>query len=335
MMWLFFFIMALPTAVLVFKSYDQLKWEAFYQHRLLAEELAGRIDQGFTQFVSAEQKRPFTHYQFAMDGLPALRSPLSNFPVSASTPGVIGYFQIDASGRFSTPLVPGPQLALPDMSYRFGLSAAELQQRLTTQQQIEKILSSNDLVDEQIAQEISPPAAVPAEQVAADYATEQDADAGLFSRSAPASAPQVAVQEARKGTQNQAAFDRLSEIKKSRVKADKTANDSDNVVGRLQELEQQSPYKEKVGRKQQTVQREQMALDDKAAPVRTDQNRARTAQQAKREADQTLNAGALSDSPAASSAVAAGKGTAADRLENTATRDRRPEKPAPEPVVVN
>ncbi|MGD8594753.1 MAG: hypothetical protein PVF82_18145, partial [Gammaproteobacteria bacterium] len=44
--WLTVFFMALtiPTAVLIYKAYSQLKWEAFHQNRLLAEELAARID---------------------------------------------------------------------------------------------------------------------------------------------------------------------------------------------------------------------------------------------------------------------------------------------------
>ena len=44
---LFFMALALPTSILVYQAYGQLKWEAFYQHQQLARELTLRIDGGF------------------------------------------------------------------------------------------------------------------------------------------------------------------------------------------------------------------------------------------------------------------------------------------------
>ena len=41
---LFFLALAIPTGVLVRQAYSQLKWEAFHQHQVLAQELALRID---------------------------------------------------------------------------------------------------------------------------------------------------------------------------------------------------------------------------------------------------------------------------------------------------
>ena len=40
----FFLALAIPTGILVYQAYSQLKWEAFHQYRVLAEELAARID---------------------------------------------------------------------------------------------------------------------------------------------------------------------------------------------------------------------------------------------------------------------------------------------------
>ena len=34
------------------------------------------------------------------------RSPLSAFPVEGAVPGVLGYFQVDADGNLTTPLLP-------------------------------------------------------------------------------------------------------------------------------------------------------------------------------------------------------------------------------------
>ena len=41
---LFFLALAVPTAVLIWQAYSQLKWEAFHLHRGVAEELTQRID---------------------------------------------------------------------------------------------------------------------------------------------------------------------------------------------------------------------------------------------------------------------------------------------------
>ena len=52
----FFLALAIPTGVLVYQAYSQLKWEAFYQHRVLAEELAARIDARIVQLVIAKKR---------------------------------------------------------------------------------------------------------------------------------------------------------------------------------------------------------------------------------------------------------------------------------------
>ena len=40
----FFAALVIPTGVLVYHAFGRLTTEAFYQHRVLAEELANRID---------------------------------------------------------------------------------------------------------------------------------------------------------------------------------------------------------------------------------------------------------------------------------------------------
>ncbi|UCE89993.1 MAG: HAMP domain-containing histidine kinase [Pseudomonadota bacterium] len=145
---LFFLALAVPTGILVRQAYSQLKWEAFHQHRLLAEKLAARIDSRLVELTSAEEARSFADYGFlVVAGDPSAnflqRSPLSNYPVAAAIPGVIGYFQVDAAGAFSTPLVPLPGTA-PDA---LGLAAGELAQRVALQDDIRRILSENRLVE--------------------------------------------------------------------------------------------------------------------------------------------------------------------------------------------
>ena len=61
---LFFVALALPTSVLVYQAYGQLKWEAFYQHQRLARELTLRIDGDFRDLIEREENRPTSDYEF-------------------------------------------------------------------------------------------------------------------------------------------------------------------------------------------------------------------------------------------------------------------------------
>ena len=65
-LWLsvFFLALAVPTGILVYQAYSQLKWEAFHQYRVLAEELAERIDTRIIQLINAEEARSFADYAF-------------------------------------------------------------------------------------------------------------------------------------------------------------------------------------------------------------------------------------------------------------------------------
>ena len=145
----FFLALTIPTAVLVNHAYGQLKWQAFHQYRQLAEELSRRIDQRVARLLATEEARGFAEYQFLVvegegEGRANFlqRSPLSTFPVKSDIPGLIGWFQIDTSGAFSTPLLP--QAAVPTGS--FGLNAGNRAQRLALEARIQSILSANRLV---------------------------------------------------------------------------------------------------------------------------------------------------------------------------------------------
>ena len=125
---LFFVALALPTSILVYQAYDQLKWEAFYQHQRLARELTLRIDGSFRDLIAREENRPISDYEFlnvtGTEGASFLqRSPLSEFPPEAAVPGLLGYFQVDAAGRLRTPIVPEADAS------NYGISSSELQQR--------------------------------------------------------------------------------------------------------------------------------------------------------------------------------------------------------------
>ncbi|MCU7917985.1 MAG: HAMP domain-containing histidine kinase [Candidatus Thiodiazotropha sp. (ex Epidulcina cf. delphinae)] len=208
---LFFIALALPAGVLIYQAYSQLKWEAFHQHRLMAEELADRIRAQAAERVAAEEARRFADYAFlVVAGDPAThyveRSPLSSHPVASGLPGILGYFQVDAAGAFSTPLLPAPGTE----ASTFGINTVELKQRHQLAQRIQSILSRNRLLR---AAEGDADATLSAAMDAGTSALqdEDEADLPLFSRSrSPSAAPQQ-LQEAAKQTAGQAVFDQLNQ----------------------------------------------------------------------------------------------------------------------------
>ncbi len=56
--------LALPSAVLVWQTQQQLRWESLHQYRTLAEEMATRIDLALQQLIVAEEARSESDYQF-------------------------------------------------------------------------------------------------------------------------------------------------------------------------------------------------------------------------------------------------------------------------------
>jgi len=49
---LFFIALTIPTGILIRQAYSQLKWEAFRQHQVLAQELATRIDTQLSEMIT-------------------------------------------------------------------------------------------------------------------------------------------------------------------------------------------------------------------------------------------------------------------------------------------
>lgn len=150
----FFLAVAIPTAFLVYQSLDQLKWQAVYQYRGVATELAQRIDADLSRRARRESSRPLDDYAFFSradtGGTGAtsyqLRSVLSAYPVVAELPGTIGHFQVDADGTFSTPL-------LPDKARdQAAIGPAELVLRQALRNRILKILRDNELVEQRAPQ---------------------------------------------------------------------------------------------------------------------------------------------------------------------------------------
>ncbi len=247
-LWLavFFLALAIPTGILVYQAYSQLKWEAFHQYRVLAEELAARIDDRIVQLINAEEARSFADYAFLnVAGDPSAnflqRSPLSAWPPASSVPGLVGYFQVDTRGEFTTPLVPPAGTVMST----YGISAGELQQRLALQQQIEQVLSRNRLVRDSKSGRVmsgeSVADALPASEARVDgqagtaaplVAGDRDAwqQRALDDRAVPGT-----VETAAEEVPGQAAFDRLN--KAAAPREQEQQQQAAGALGRVEDLQ--------------------------------------------------------------------------------------------------
>ena len=146
---LLFTALALPTGAVLWQAYGQLKWEAFHQHRGQAEALTVRINGVITEGMANAESRSFAEYSFLnitgdSDGGFLLRSPLSNYPVAEDLPGLIGYFQIDSEGKYSTPLLPDSGANVGTL----GISESEFRERDLLSERIRGILEGNRLMED-------------------------------------------------------------------------------------------------------------------------------------------------------------------------------------------
>ena len=145
-----FLALAIPTGVLVWQGYSQLKWESFYQYRVQAEELTNRIDSTITTAINTAESRNFSDFSF-LNSVPTAkiqqRSPLADWPVAETLPGLIGYFQVEADGAFSTPLLPAAGIVPADVD----IDDAEFRLREIVASEIQTVLARNKLVRDRVS----------------------------------------------------------------------------------------------------------------------------------------------------------------------------------------
>lgn len=143
-----FLALALPSALLFWQTQRQIRLEAWHQHRVLAEQISQRIESDLQRLVSVEEARGFAEYRFlTVAGDPggtvlSQRSPIAVLPREAELPGLLGHFEVDAAGSFSTPLLPEPA----EDPARYGLSEAEWRERLALRDALLDVLSRNRLL---------------------------------------------------------------------------------------------------------------------------------------------------------------------------------------------
>jgi signal transduction histidine kinase len=145
---LLFGALAIPSAVLVWQTQSQLRWESLHQYRTLAEEMAVRVDAELQRQIALEEARSESEYRFLIvSGDPGTsrllqRSPIAALPDGSQLPGLLGHFQVDAQGRFSTPLLP----ETVEDSASLGLGEAELDHRRRLRDTLLEVLNRNQLV---------------------------------------------------------------------------------------------------------------------------------------------------------------------------------------------
>jgi len=144
---LFFLALAIPSSIISYNAYEKLRWETFHQFQQTAQSLAVEINSALTDAIVKEEARSDTDYTFlTLEGDPNAnflqRSELSRFPVNSDLPGIIGYFQVNASGGFTTPLLP----ADTKQSSLYGISDEDKLLRKQLAFNLHNILSQNKLV---------------------------------------------------------------------------------------------------------------------------------------------------------------------------------------------
>jgi two-component system phosphate regulon sensor histidine kinase PhoR len=176
----FFLALAIPTGVLIWQAYSQLKWEAFHQYRGMAEELTRRINANLVDAIETSEARSFADYSFlVVSGDPSAnflqQSALSAYPVPKAVPGLLGYFQVGSNGEFSTPILP--ERSSPAEQY--GISNAEYKQRRALASDLHAVLSNNKLVEHRVAAaDIATPPVATVREAVAGAATPKQARSG-------------------------------------------------------------------------------------------------------------------------------------------------------------
>lgn len=155
LLWLIslFFLIAIPSYFLFQWSIKQLKWEQVYQYRQNAEDVSVHINESLENFYHEIESLSISDFSFLkIEGDESYnfinRSELSRLPVKWKKQGVIGFFQVDDEGKFSSPVLPDEisDIHLNNESGLYHLSASEIKQRKKNKNKIFEILLKNQLI---------------------------------------------------------------------------------------------------------------------------------------------------------------------------------------------
>lgn len=203
-----FAALAIPTALLIRHAYSQLRADALQQYQQRVRVYAGQLDASLHDAMAVEDALgpgDFAFFVESSDQSRRERSKLSAFPVAGSLPGTVGYFQVDAAGVLTTPLLPEDGVELSD----YGIGAEEEADRKRARQRLSEVLANNRLAVRRAPP--APPAAagVVAEQKAAADAATSFSEAAPLARQRPAVSADVAAASTGPRAVGQAVFDEL------------------------------------------------------------------------------------------------------------------------------
>ncbi|MEM9209373.1 MAG: hypothetical protein AAGA61_08995, partial [Pseudomonadota bacterium] len=178
----FLVALAVPTGVLIWQAYDRLELETFFQYRSQAESLSAQIDNDLLGGIARLNDLQANDFAFVSNtGRVYQRSPLSTLPLRSDLPGVLGYFQIDATGALTTPLLPAAGIDLEDVGIEFD----DLGLRREAETLIRGILADNALVETRRALTPAEPSDAAAAG-AAESAFDEVVEEGRVTSNAPA-----------------------------------------------------------------------------------------------------------------------------------------------------
>lgn len=267
---IFFFALAIPTAILIKQSYSQLKWEAFHHYRLQAEELSIRIDLRYKELIERESERAFTDYSFLniagnIQDKVLQRSPLSIFPVNSKFPGIIGYFQIDNNGQFTTPLLPSFEQRSQRRDY--GIAANEKVNRENVHNQIFQILNQNKLVNKPAGKKINESSAISAEE---ELRENIPLESSVTELNDTAAANIIAPRRTRENIAPQAAFDKLQT--QQTYSPSLQSNTYSKNQGRVEDLKLKRKYQQKSLKQKKRVDISSQKIERKKLSLRKESN---------------------------------------------------------------
>jgi len=267
---IFFFALAIPTAILIKQSYSQLKWEAFHHYRVQAEELSTRIDLRYKELIERESARAFTDYSFLniagdIQEQVLQRSPLSTFPVNSEFPGIMGYFQIDNNGQFTTHLLPSYEQLSQRQDY--GITAKEKANRQKAHNQIYQILDQNKLVTKPAIKTLEEEIIVSADEEASETI---QSESRMIELDDAVTAKSIAPQRIQENIAPQAAFDKLQTQKTYSPAL--TTNTYSKSIGRVEDLKLKRKYQEKVLKQKKRAKSSTAKSERKKSSLRKESN---------------------------------------------------------------
>lgn len=123
---LLFFCIAIPSFLLLKRSYVHIQSEEDLNRREASNLIAEQLSRNFYEDLALEDRRSFTEYRYLVVAKQGSKedltpSPLSYLPPQSNYKGLIGFFQIESDGTLRTPTLPEGRLSalqLPDRAYR-------------------------------------------------------------------------------------------------------------------------------------------------------------------------------------------------------------------------